>query len=508
MKTRFFSSVLRGQIHQLAELLEQQFAVALVKIAEPGQIDRHHADGTRHLRRAEQAPAALEQFAQVELQAAAHGAHGIRLVGVLVRHSLALVVHGILAADEILEIGGTDSRRILEQKQHILPFPVEIFRNVHRRNRKGERLARAVAFRQHLIKSLVDEIHLRLEMLVRHRFRRIRTTLGGPYVQHLVVEPGQQMAFAGERNLLAQIARHRPVDRHVREGRLPPAGRHVQIVHETAEILLHALETQAVAEHVGSQIRIERAECLRTRPLALQNAEEIGHLPESFAEMARRAAVHAAAHTIETLIQQIAQAPPGAVPCQAVEIVDMNIPVPVRGTFPGGIHLVEPVIRNHLARRIVDQPGIGIRRIGIGRNAPVRLPHILFHRLAAVHERIAVVHASHLLALQFVQEAVLDEIARRLEGSLLEKSQLDHILHLLHRDEILALQLFEHAGVNQGIIRLVRGMERLLDSLLNLVGLEVLAFPVTFDDKRHVVWRRMHPADTTIREFSPPSPWK
>ncbi|KAG1243913.1 hypothetical protein G6F65_022111 [Rhizopus arrhizus] len=63
------------QAQERIQARHQLRLVALAGVAQAGAIDGDHAYRSGLLRRAEQAVAALEQFAQVQLQAAAHGPH-------------------------------------------------------------------------------------------------------------------------------------------------------------------------------------------------------------------------------------------------------------------------------------------------------------------------------------------------------------------------------------------------------------------------------------------------
>ena len=93
-------AVLRD-LEQLVDAREQPRLVAAVEVAEPRAVERDDAERAGLLGRAEQAVAALEQLAQVELQAAAHRADH---VGLQVR------------VDEVLEVGQPVFRRHLEQQ--------------------------------------------------------------------------------------------------------------------------------------------------------------------------------------------------------------------------------------------------------------------------------------------------------------------------------------------------------------------------------------------------------
>jgi hypothetical protein len=75
-----------------------------MQVAQARAVERDDADRAGLLGRAEQAVAALEQFAQVELQPAAHAAHHVRLQ---------------VAVEEVLEVRQAVARRHLEQRSQL-----------------------------------------------------------------------------------------------------------------------------------------------------------------------------------------------------------------------------------------------------------------------------------------------------------------------------------------------------------------------------------------------------
>ena len=72
------------------------------------------------------------------------------------------------------------------------------------------------------------------------------------------------------------------------------------------DVFLDAGEVRLVFENVGSQEGVKGAEGLGAGPFALQNAQKVRHLAQGFPEVAGRPAVHAAAHAVESFIEQVA----------------------------------------------------------------------------------------------------------------------------------------------------------------------------------------------------------
>ena len=195
------------ELEQVVEGAQQAVPVAAVQVPEPRAVDGHHAERPGLLGRPEQPVAPLEQLAQVQLQPAAH------------RADLAGLEVGV---QEVLEVGQAVLGGHREQPVGVLRVPVEVGRDVVRRDREREHPARRVALGHDLDVRAVDHRHLDRQVAVREVHR----------------------LAADERDLVAQVVGAGPVERQVGERRLrAPARRHVQVVHE----LLHQLADLVVA---------------------------------------------------------------------------------------------------------------------------------------------------------------------------------------------------------------------------------------------------------------------
>ena len=123
----------------------------LGEVADARQIDAVHANTAGHGVAAEEAAAALSQLALVEPETAAHGNRILRRqVGVdIVREIRDAVFAG-------------DSHEIVHDRAR----PVEVLRDVDRRNRECEHTAFRVSIEHDLAKRAIEEIHLLLEIAV------------------------------------------------------------------------------------------------------------------------------------------------------------------------------------------------------------------------------------------------------------------------------------------------------------------------------------------------------
>ncbi|MCY1226738.1 hypothetical protein D9M72_389840 [compost metagenome] len=231
-----------AQRQQPVQRRHQPGLVAPVQVAQARTVDGHHADRAGLLGRAEQAVAALEQFAQVQLQAAAHGADHVRLqVGI----------------DEVLEVGQPVARRHLEQRLGVGMVPVEVRRDVVGGDRESKGAPARIALHHHLDVGAVDHVHLRLQVAV-----------------------GERHLHAGDIwHLAGQVLRAGPVEGEVGEGRLrAPAARHVQVEHQLLHRLAHRAVVHAVVPHERRHVGIEAGKRLRAGPLVLQRAKEVDDL--------------------------------------------------------------------------------------------------------------------------------------------------------------------------------------------------------------------------------------
>ncbi len=272
-----------------------------------------------------------------------------------------------VGVQEVLEVRQPVPGRHLEQPLGVGVVPVEIGRDVVRRDGEGEGAALGIAGHHDLDVGAVDHVHLGLEVAVGER--------------HLLA------AKVGD--LLAQVGRAGPVEGQVGEGRLrAPAAGHVQVVDQLLHGLLDRRVRHGVVPHERGHVGVERAERLRAGPLVLQRAEEVDDLADGRRHMARRRGLHLARHAVEALGQQLAQGPSRAVARQHVEIVDVQVALAMRVPGLGAVDVREPVVGGDLAGHVQDQAAQAVALVGVGVDAPVALLEILVHRALDVDQRV------------------------------------------------------------------------------------------------------------------------
>ena len=332
-----------AQLQQAVQCPQQGHLVAPVQIAQAGTVDGDHAQRAGLLGRAEQAVAALEQFAQIQLQTAAHGAHHVRLQ---------------LRVEEVLKVGQAVLRSHGEQALGVVAVPREVMGDVVGRDRKGEHPSPGIALAHDLDVGAVDQVHFRLQ---------------------LAVAEGHFLT-ADHRHLLAQIIRTDPVEGQVGEGSLgAPARGDVEVVDQLLDMLAYLRVVELVFAHIGSHVGIEGAEGLGARPFVLQGTEEIDDLPYGAGHVPWRGRIDLSGNAIESFIEQGAQGPAGTVAAEHVQIVDMQVAFTVSLTDLPRIDMAEPVVGDHLAGAVENQPAEGVSLVGVSIHSPVLAIQVLVY---------------------------------------------------------------------------------------------------------------------------------
>ena len=332
---------LRGQVDELVHARDEALLVPLVQVAEARHIQRDHADRAGQLRRAEEAVAALEELAQVQLQTAAHRADHVRVQ---------------VRVNEVLEVRQAVLCGHVEEGVDVLTFPVKVGRDVVRRDREREDAAVRVATRHDLDERAVNEVHFPLQL-----------TVGK--VDDLVADEGV---------LVRQVVRARPVESEVREGALAaPARGHVQVVDELLHALHDLLVLHVVQSHEGRHVGVEGRERLGARPFVLKGAEEVDYLAAGRREMLGRGRGDRATHAIEALLDEALERPARAVSGEHVEVVDVVVALAVRRANLRSVDVFEPVVGDDLARRIQDQATQRIPLVCVGVDSPIGAIEVL-----------------------------------------------------------------------------------------------------------------------------------
>ena len=309
---------LRTQVNQVIQFLDEAIHVARETVAQARHIDCDDTDGARQFCGTEEAIAALEQFAQVQLQAAAHRADHVGIqVGI----------------NEVLEVGKAVLRGHLEKRVNIFTLPIKIGSHVVGRNRESEDTAICVSPRHDLNECAVNEVHFLLELAISkvHNF------------------------VANEGVLIGQIIRAGPVKGEIREGALAaPARRNVEVVDQFLHALDDLLVGHVVQANEGGHVGIKGGEGLRSRPFILQSPKEVHDLSARRREVLRGCRGDGTADPVETFLDQSLERPSRAVTREHIEIVDVDVTAAVCCSCFRRVDALQPVVSNHLAGRVQD----------------------------------------------------------------------------------------------------------------------------------------------------------
>ncbi len=169
-----------------------------------------------------------------------------------------------------------------------------------------------------------------------------------------------------------------------------PPGRHVEVVDEFLNGLPDLLVAQAILPYKGGHAGIEAGEGLGPGPFVLQGAEEVDDLAHGGGHVPGRVGLHLAGDPVQSLVQEGAQGPAGAVSGEHVEVVDVEVPFPVGGADLGRVDVGEPVVGDHLAGAVEDQPAQGVALVGVGGDPPVGAVEVFVDGGGHIHQGAAV----------------------------------------------------------------------------------------------------------------------
>ena len=230
--------------------------------------------------------------------------------------------------------------------------------------------------------------------------------------------------------------------------------------------------------HVG----VEGAERLRARPFVLQRAEKIDDLPDGAGEMLRRPGLDLAGHAVQTLGQQDAQRPAGAIAGEHVEVVNVDVALAMGAADLRRVDMRQPVIGHHLARHVEDQPAERIALVGVGVHPPVGAVEVFIDRVGDVDHRLAV-------AAQLVALLAIDDIGPR-RGEMIGRDQrlLDDVLDLLDVRRLLGeavsddLDRLDRKPFGLLVVELARRLAGARDRRADFVAVEGRRNAIALDD--------------------------
>ena len=211
----------RSNVHQLVEP-PVEIRLIFRQIGDARQVDRHHADRAGRFAGAEEAAGLFAQLPQVEPQAAAHGAHVVRL-------------H--IRVDVVGEIRRAVLRRHFKEELVVFRLaPIEILGDGIGRNGILEAASVRVALDHQLDEGFVHHVHFLLALAVGERL----------------------LTAADDGRKVCHILRHRPVERDVGKRCLrTPARRRIDTVDERLHALLDLTLRQFIHADEGREIGVK-----------------------------------------------------------------------------------------------------------------------------------------------------------------------------------------------------------------------------------------------------------
>ncbi|OQB53783.1 MAG: hypothetical protein BWX98_02400 [Candidatus Aminicenantes bacterium ADurb.Bin147] len=391
---------LLGHVHELAKaglvLLGR-----LADVADAVEVDRDDADRSGRVARSPHVARPAHELALVEIEAAAHRPD---VPGIHVR------------PDVILEIGNAVLGRHVEQQPGVGGVPVEIPSQVVRRDGEGENPALVVTVDHELEKSLVDHVHLGLELAV-----------------------GEVHFPAADDGLFrSQVGRDGPVEGQVGERRLPaPAGGDIQPVDELLDVLADLPEAELVGPDERGQQRVDAGEGLGPGELALHRPDVVDHVEGGRLQVLGRGGMDLVGDVAEALTEKVFERPAGAVADNRIgQVVDVEVPLQVGLLDVLAVDLVEGEVAEDLARDPGVEPGEAQGSlVGVFPDLPVVLVNVIPDQALEVDSRL-LGFPDALVALP-VEDIGLGD----LEVSPLHQDMLNHVLDLLDRGDRVAAEL-------------------------------------------------------------------
>ena len=243
---------------------------------------------------------------------------------------------------------------------------------------------------------------------------------------------------------------------------------------------------QVVHLDKGCKEGIKGGKRLSAGPFVLHNAQKVHHLVAEGGKMAGGRGGDLPRDAAQALLDQLLQAPAGAVAGEHGQVVEMQGRRPVGVGHLLVVDLTEPVVGGDGAGVGQDQAAHGIGDGGIFLDAPIVDLQIIVHQILIVQQGGA--HIADLFPLLAVKDIGLAHIGIACLG----KDLLRAVLDVLHGDEIVLDLVFKVCGDPQGqhidhagVILLLQGVERLGQGRADLADVKFCDLSVALYDSVH-----------------------
>ena len=250
--------------------------------------------------------------------------------------------------------------------------------------------------------------------------------------------------------------------------------------------MLDLVVAELVRAHEGREIGVEAGEGLRPRPLVLHDAEEIHHLVAKCRKVLGRGAGDLACHAAKPLLNELLEAPAGAVAGEHGQVVQMEIRAAVGIADLFIVNLAEPVVGGDGAGVGQDQPAHRVGDGGVFLDPPVRHPQVVVHQLFIVQH--GGVHLPQLLPVLPVEDIGLRYGG--IPGAL--QHRLHAVLDVLHADLVvpdlagIVRRYLQGKQVDDScVVGDLRRVKRLGDGIGDPGKVKIHPSSVPFDDLVH-----------------------
>ena len=418
-----------GYVHEMVET-GVEISLVLSQVGDAWQIDGDNANRAGAFAAAKEAAALFAQLAQVETQTAAHAAH---------------VAWLHVAVDVVGEVWRAVFRGHLKKETVVFGVrPVEILGDGIGWDWVLEAATLGVAFNHDFDEGLVDHVHLALAVAVGEG-------------HFLTADDGWE---------IFQVFRHGPVEGNVGKRRLgAPAARRVDAIDEAFDALLGLVVGEAVGLDERRQVGVKGREGLRPCPFVLHNAKEVDHLVAEGGQVLGWRRGDFPGDAAEAFLDQLLEAPAGAVAGEHREVVEMNVAAAMGIGHFLVIDFAEPVVGGDGAGVGKDQPADRIGDGGVFLDTPVFDIDVAVDEIFIVENRRGDI--AHGLVVFAIENVGLGDIC----VAALAENALDAVLNVFNLNQVvldLWLEVGCHAQGNQinntVCILTLAGVKRLLDS--------------------------------------------
>ena len=250
--------------------------------------------------------------------------------------------------------------------------------------------------------------------------------------------------------------------------------------------MLHFFVGQVVHFYKGCQVGVKGRERLGSCPFILHNPQEVYHLVAQGGQVAGRGRSNLAGDAAQAFLDQLFQAPAGAVAGEHGQVVDVHGSALVGIRHFLVINFVEPIVGCNGTGVGQDQTAYRIGHSGIFLYPPVVDFQVVVHQVLVVQQ--SGVHVANLFSLFPVQDIRLGHISIARIG----QDFFHAVLDAFHTNQVVfdlrvkvSCHLQSHHIDNTGMIVLMQCLKGLCNCLTDFGNFEVYDFAIPFYHRIH-----------------------